>query len=84
MLKKLLATAAALLFSAGLSYALFTQSLDKLQSTTSSVPVISACGGTTAPAAGSNDMAGEFTVAQAGCVLTFGTAYQTAPSCVVT
>lgn len=81
---KLLSGLAALLFSAGASYALFTSSVDRLQGTTQSVPVISACGGTVAPAAGSSDMAGEFTVAQAGCVVTFGTAFATAPSCVVT
>lgn len=84
MLKKLLAAALALAMSAGVSYALFSSGVDRLISQAGSVPVISACGGTTTPAAGSNDFAGEFTVAQAGCVITFGTAYVVAPSCVVT
>lgn len=81
---KLLSGAVALIFSASASYALFTLSADKIASSGQSVPVISSCGGTIAPATGSNDLAGEFTVAQAGCVLTFGTAFATAPSCVVT
>lgn len=84
MMKKLLATFAALLMSAGASYALFYTSVDRLVSQAGSVPVISACGGTVAPATGSNDFAGEFTVASAGCVVTFGTAFVAAPSCVVT
>lgn len=82
----------AILVAVGLSWmastdrakALFTSTVDRLQSSGQSVPVISACGGTVAPAAGSNDMAGEFTVAAAGCTVTFGTAYVAAPSCTVT
>ena len=84
MLKKLLSALAAVVLSAGASYALFYTSVDRLISQAGSVPVISACGGTVAPATGSNDFAGEFTVAAAGCTVTFGTAYVTAPSCVVT
>ena len=81
---KVLASALALVMSGVSSWALFTLTADKIQSSGQSVPVISSCGGTVAPAAGSNDMAGEFTVAAAGCTVTFGTAYATAPSCVVT
>lgn len=84
MLKKLFNAVCALVASVGFAYALFSTPVDRLVSQAGSVPVISACGGTTAPATGSNDFAGEFTVAQAGCVITFGTAFVAAPSCVVT
>lgn len=48
------------------------------------VPALSSCG-TGTLSAGSTDTAGEFTTTGAtGCTLTFGAAYTTAPSCVVT
>lgn len=82
MFKKFLATAAALVLSAGASYALFSSSVDRIVASNNSVPVVSACG-TGALATGSSDTAGEVTATGAtGCTLTFGTAYASAPSCV--
>lgn len=82
---KLLSGLVALLFSAGASYALFTSSVDRLQGTTQSIPVLSACGGTVAGDAGSSDMAG--TATQGGtvttCTITFGTAFASKPACSV-
>lgn len=49
------------------------------------VPVLSACGGTVAPDAGSTDTAG--TATQGGtvttCTITFGTAFASKPACIV-
>lgn len=52
---------------------------------TPTTPVLSACGTTPALAAGSTDTAGTVTMGTTatGCVITFGTAYTAAPSCVV-
>lgn len=85
MFRKLLTSAVALLFAAGISYAaVFTSSVDRLAGSATSIPVISACGSGTL-ATGSSDMAGTFTATGAtGCTLTFGTAYASAPSCTVT
>lgn len=50
------------------------------------LPVLSTCGTSPALGTGSNDTAGKITVgttASNACTLTFGTAYTTAPSCVV-
>lgn len=81
---KLLSALAALVMSAGLSYALFVSTVDRLATTSQSIPVVSACG-TGTLTTGSSDMAGEFTATGAtGCTLTFGQAYATAPSCSVT
>lgn len=80
---KLGSAALALAMSAGLSYAVFTSSLDRIIAGGTSVPVISACG-TGAFATGSSDTAGTFTATGAtGCTLTFGQAWATAPTCVV-
>lgn len=51
-----------------------------------SLPVLSACGTTPTLATGSTDLSGTVTMGSTatGCVITFGTAYTTAPSCVVT
>lgn len=84
MFRKLLTSAVALVFAAGASFAAFNTSFDRLIANNSSAPAISACG-TGTLATGSSDSAGEFTATGAtGCTLTFGTAYATAPSCVVT
>lgn len=83
-LKTLLSAAVALVFSAGVSLALFSSSVDRIIAANQSFPVISACG-TGTLAAGSSDMAGTFTATGAtGCTLTFGTPYASAPSCSVT
>jgi hypothetical protein len=53
---------------------------------TNNLPVISVCGTSPALASGSTDFAGKITVgtsASAACTLTFGTAYTTAPFCIV-
>lgn len=85
MFRKLLISAAALLFASGLSYAaVFVMNVDRIAPSNNSVPVVSACG-TGTLATGSSDMAGTFTATGAtGCTLTFGTAYVAAPSCTVT
>jgi hypothetical protein len=74
----------ALALSAGVSLALFQSSVDRIIASSTSVPVVSGCG-TGTLAAGSSDTAGTFTATGAtGCTLTFGQAYASAPSCVVT
>jgi len=81
---KLASGLAALVMSAGISYAVFTSSIDRLIASGTSIPVITACG-TGAFAAGSSDTAGEVTMTGAtGCTLTFGTPFATAPTCVTT
>lgn len=53
---------------------------------TANLPVLSTCGTSPALASGSTDMAGKITVgtsASNACTLTFGTAYTSAPFCVV-
>lgn len=55
--------------------------------TTITVPTVGSCtGGTGSLVAGSNDVRGKvlFNAGTTACVLTFGTAYTTAPTCVVT
>lgn len=49
-------------------------------------PVITSCGTTPTLTTGSTDAAGTITMGTSatGCVITFGTAYSTAPACVVT
>lgn len=80
---KLGSAALALAMSAGLSYAIFTTSVDRIIGAGTTVPVISACGSGTL-ATGSTDTAGTFTATGAtGCTLTFGQAWATAPSCTV-
>lgn len=85
MLKKVFNAGVALLFSAGISFAAYNLTVDRINSSASSVPVLSACGGAVAGDAGSSDMAG--TVTQGGtvttCTITFGTAFVASPSCVV-
>jgi len=83
MFRKLLTSAVALVFAAGLSYAaVFTSSVDRLIANNASAPAVSSCG-TGAIATGSSDMAGEVTATGAtGCTLTFGTAFASTPSCV--
>lgn len=85
MFRKLITSAVALMFAAGISYAaVFTMNVDRIAPSANSVPVVSACG-TGTLAAGSSDLAGTFTATGAtGCTLTFGTAYVAAPSCSVT
>ena len=86
MLKKLLHTAVALIFSAGLAVAAFNVGFDGklIAQGTGTLPVLSSCG-TGAVTAGSSDTAGTFTTTGAtGCTLTFNVAYATAPSCTVT
>ena len=86
MLKRLFHATVALAFTAGVSYAaIYSLNFDRLQPSTASVPVLSACGGTTAGDTGSSDTAG--TATQGGtvttCTITFGTAFAAAPSCIV-
>ena len=81
---KLASAAVALVASAGLSYAIFTTSVDRIIGAGTTVPVVSACG-TGALTAGSTDTAGAFnTTGGAICTLTFGQAWATVPTCVVT
>lgn len=83
MFKKIISTAVALLFSAGISLAAYNLSFDRLTPSANSVPVASACGSAT-PDAGSSDSAGTITSATVTtCTLTFGTAFTAAPSCIV-
>lgn len=86
MLKKLLAGAAALLFSAGISYGAYTLSFDRLAPQGSgTAPALTTCG--TTPAIIGTDVAGTVTMgtgSPTGCVITFNVAYVTAPHCVVT
>lgn len=83
-LKTILSAAAALLVSASLSWALFSSSVDRIIAANQSFPVLSSCG-TGTLTAGSSDMAGTFsTTGATGCTVTFGTAWASAPSCVVT
>lgn len=85
MLKKILSAAAALVLSAGLSFAAFNLGFDgKIISQQGAGPAISACG-TGTLATGSSDTAGTFTATGAtGCTLTFAVPFATAPSCTVT
>lgn len=83
MMKKLLHSVLALILTAGLAFAAFNVGFDGKIIPNGGTPALSACG-TATLATGSSDVAGEFTVGQAGCVLTFSVAYATAPSCVVT
>lgn len=78
---KFLSAAAAILLSAGASYALFVSTVDRLNVSGASLPVLSACG-SGALATGSSDTAGTVATATNGCVLTFGLAFVTAPTCV--
>jgi hypothetical protein len=85
MLKKILSAAAALVMSAGLSFAAFNLGFDgKIISQQAAGPAISACG-TGTLGANSTDTAGTFTATGAtGCTLTFAVPFATAPACVVT
>lgn len=81
---KFMAALAAVALSAGLSYAIFQSSVDRIIANNPGTPALTSCG-TGTLATGSSDMAGEFTATGAtGCTLTFASAYATAPSCVVT
>lgn len=84
MFRKLLTTAAALVFAAGASYAaVFTMNVDRIAVSATSAPVLSSCS-TGALGTGSSDTAGDVTATgSTTCTLTFGTAFATAPSCVV-
>lgn len=83
MMKKLLHSIAALLFTAGLAFAAFNVGFDGKIIPNGGTPALSACG-TGTLAAGSSDVAGTFTATGAtGCTLTFSVAYATAPSCTV-
>lgn len=81
---KLLSGLMALVMSGGLSYALFTSSIDRLIASGASAPALTSCG-TGALGAGSSDTAGDVTATgSATCTLTFGVPFATAPSCTFT
>lgn len=83
MLKKLLAAFAAVVMSAGASYALFYSAVDRLVASSASIPVVSTCS-TGALTTGSSDTAGDVTATGAtACTITFGTAFVAVPSCVI-
>ncbi len=89
MLKKLLSTAVALLFTAGLSFAAFNIGFDgKIISQGSGTPpALTSCG--TTPAIVGTDVAGTVTMGTTatGCVITFNVPYAasaTPPHCLVT
>lgn len=85
MLKKLFHSALALVLTSGLALAAYNLGFDGhliTQSTTA--PALTSCG--TSPAITGTDVAGIVTMGTAtptGCVITFGSAYATAPVCIV-
>lgn len=86
MFKKILHSAAALLFSAGLALAAFNVGFDGkiIPQGSGTAPALTSCG--TTPAIVGTDVAGIVTMGTTatGCVLTFNVAYALAPFCVVT
>lgn len=82
---KALAALAAVVFSAGISFALFQSNIDGIGLGSTTAPVLSSCG--TSPTITGNDMAGTVTMGTGtptGCVITFNSAKSSAPHCVVT
>jgi len=82
---KLASAAAALVFSAGLSFAVYQSSVDGIGLGSTTAPVPTSCGGGSPTVVG-NDMAGTITMGTTatGCVVTFSSAKSSAPHCVVT
>lgn len=81
---KLASAAVALVFSAGLSFAVYQSAIDGIGLGSTTAPVLSGCG--TAPTITGNDMAGAVTTGTGtptGCVITFNGVKSSAPVCVV-
>lgn len=85
MLKKLLHSAIALVLTSGLALAAFNLGFDgKIIPQGTTAPALTSCG--TTPAIVGTDVAGTVTMGTGtptGCVITFATAYATAPHCIV-
>lgn len=85
LLTKLVSAAAALVFSAGLSFAVYQATVDGIGLGATTAPALTSCG--TSPSITGNDMAGTVTMGTGtptGCVITFNSAKSSAPHCVVT
>lgn len=86
MMKKLLHSALALMFSAGLAFAAFNLGFDgHIVPNNTTPPALTSCG--TSPSIVGTDNAGFVTMGTGtptGCVITFAQSYATAPICLVT
>lgn len=86
MLKKLLHSALALVFTSAIAFAAFNLGFDGkfMPQGSGTPPALTACG--TTPAIVGTDVAGTVTMGTTatGCVITFNVAYVAAPHCVVT
>lgn len=83
-LKAIPAALAALIAAAGISYAAFTFSTDRIIGTGVAAPALTSCG--TTPSIVGTDLAGTVTMGTGtptGCIITFNVPKTTAPHCVV-
>lgn len=82
-LRFLPAALAALIFSAGISYALYSTTFDRITVGSTTAPALTSCG--TSPAITGTDFAGIVTMGTGtptGCVITFNSPFAAAPVCV--
>lgn len=81
---KALSALAAVVFSAGISYAVYLGSVDGIGLGGTTAPALSSCG--TSPTISGTDLAGTVTMGTGGptgCVITFFSAKSAAPHCIV-